>query len=133
VSKDENESGPRAILNFGHTIGHALEAISAYGKYLHGEAISIGQVAAARISQKQNGLKPEQVSRISSIFARCELPTAVDLNASQMEKALQAMKLDKKVRDGKVGFVLASRIGKVDIGCSVEQAVVRETLKSLNS
>ena len=62
VGQDETESGLRAILNFGHTIGHALEAISGYGKYLHGEAISIGQVAAARLSQELLGL-PEPTWR----------------------------------------------------------------------
>jgi 3-dehydroquinate synthase len=133
VSADETESGLRAILNFGHTIGHALEAISHYGKYLHGEAISIGQVAAARISSRLNGLPQDQASRIKSLFIRCGLPTTVNLNSAQIEKALNAMKLDKKARDGKVGFVLASKIGKVNIGCAVEPELIRETLKTLKA
>src|SRR5688572_28267220 len=70
VGQDETESGLRAILNFGHTIGHALEAISRYGKYLHGEAISIGQVAAAMISAKVRGLSAKDVERIRTLFKR---------------------------------------------------------------
>ena len=64
VGQDETESGLRAILNFGHTIGHAIEAISGYGKYLHGEAISIGQIAAARLSAALTGLPTNDVTRI---------------------------------------------------------------------
>src|SRR4051812_15178472 len=68
VGQDETESGLRAILNFGHTIGHGLEAISHYGKYLHGEAISIGQVAAARLSELQLGFNPNDVRRVRELF-----------------------------------------------------------------
>ena len=81
VGQDETENGPRAILNFGHTLGHALEAISGYGKYLHGEAIAIGQVAAARLSADALGLSAKEVERIRSLFERAGLPTAVSLKA----------------------------------------------------
>ena len=70
VEEDEREGGLRAILNYGHTIGHALEAISSYGKYLHGEAISIGQVAASKISRDQHGLGQAEVERIEALFRR---------------------------------------------------------------
>jgi 3-dehydroquinate synthase len=113
VGRDETDFGPRAILNFGHTIGHALEAISRYGKYLHGEAISLGQIAAAELSQRLSGLKPTDVGRVRELFQRAGLPTAVRLPPAQCRRLFQAMQLDKKVSDGKIKFVLAQRIGKV--------------------
>src|SRR4029077_12699569 len=79
VGQDETESGLRAILNFGHSIGHALEAISSYGKYLHGEAISIGQIAAAKLSTEILGLPSEATGRIHDLFQRAGLPVAVSL------------------------------------------------------
>src|SRR5215472_4934818 len=79
VGQDETEGGLRAILNFGHTIGHALEAVSHYGKYLHGEAISIGQVAAARLSAELLGLPASHVERIRRLFERAGLPTEIQL------------------------------------------------------
>src|ERR1043165_9474238 len=96
VGQDETESGLRAILNFGHTIGHALEAISGYGKFLHGEAISIGQVAAAHLSNAVLGLPLREVDRIRVLFERAGLPTDVRLNSRQTARVLQAMRLDKK-------------------------------------
>ena len=91
VRQDETERGLRAILNFGHTIGHAIEAVSHYGKYLHGEAISIGQVAAARLSAEVLGLPESDVQRIRSLFERAGLPTEVRLSAVQRQKLLGAM------------------------------------------
>jgi 3-dehydroquinate synthase len=129
VSQDETESGLRAILNFGHTIGHALEAISGYGKYLHGEAISIGQVYAARLSQKVLGLPPADVERIRSLLERAGLPVAARLNAGQKQKLLAAMKLDKKVSAGEIKFVLARQIGKVEFGQRVPEADVLAALE----
>ena len=119
VRQDETESGLRAILNFGHTIGHALEAISHYGKYLHGEAIAIGQVAAARLSAQVLGLPDRDVERIERLFQRAGLPTQLKLNALQRQKILAAMKLDKKVSGGQIKFVLARRIGAVAFGHQV--------------
>lgn len=128
VLKDETESGLRAILNFGHTIGHALEAVSHYGKYLHGEAIAIGQVAAARLSQRLLGLPERDVERITNLFRRAGLPTGVKLNVSQRQKVLAAMKLDKKVSGGEIKFVLAGRIGKARFGCPVPAALLEQIL-----
>jgi 3-dehydroquinate synthase len=124
VGQDERESGLRAILNFGHTVGHALEAISGYGKYLHGEAISIGQVAAARLSLRVSGLPASEAMRIEEIFARAGLPTHVRLNDSQRKRFFAAMKLDKKVSSGEIKFVLAERIGDVVWGQKVPLAEV---------
>ncbi|HZL42339.1 MAG TPA: 3-dehydroquinate synthase [Verrucomicrobiae bacterium] len=128
VGRDETESGVRAILNFGHTIGHALEAISGYGRYLHGEAISIGQIMAATLSKEVCGLSEQDVERIRKLFQRAGLPTQVELTARQRKLLLEAMRLDKKVRGGKVQFVLANRVGKVRWGERVPEAMIRRVL-----
>ncbi len=119
VGKDERESGLRAILNFGHTVGHALEAISGYGKYLHGEAISIGQVAAARLSNAFAGLPADEATRIENAFTQAGLPVNVRLKQPDLVRLARAMQLDKKVSGGDVRFVLARRIGEVVWGQKV--------------
>jgi 3-dehydroquinate synthase len=128
VGQDETESGLRAILNFGHTIGHAIENISGYGKYLHGEAISIGQVAAAMISAAMLKLSADESNRIATLFARAGLPTQIQLNASQRKKLLAAMRLDKKVSGGEVKFVIAKRIGEVVWGQRVSEVLIQMAL-----
>ena len=128
VGQDETESGLRAILNFGHTIGHGLEAISSYGKYLHGEAIAIGQVAAAKLSHELTGLSAKDSARITDLFQRAGLPTEVTLTASQRPKLFAAMKLDKKVSDGEIKFVLARRIGKAVWGQRVPTTAIEKVL-----
>jgi 3-dehydroquinate synthase len=128
VGQDETESGVRAILNFGHTVGHGLEAISGYGKYLHGEAISIGQVAAARFSAKLLGLSARDVERITALFRRAGLPTHARLNPARRRRLFATMRLDKKVSGGEVKFVLAQRIGKVVWGQCVPEALIFEVL-----
>jgi 3-dehydroquinate synthase len=128
VRQDETESGLRAILNFGHTIGHGLEAISHYGKYLHGEAISIGQVGAAGLSARVLGLPERDVERIRAVFERAGLPTEVRLNPAARQRLLSAMQLDKKVSGGEIKFVLARRIGQVEFGHKVSPALLRQAL-----
>jgi 3-dehydroquinate synthase len=113
VGKDETESGLRAILNFGHTIGHAIENISGYGRFLHGEAISMGQTAAARLSHEILGLPERDVERIGNLLRRAGLPSQTGLNSLKRQKLLNAMHLDKKVSDGEIKFVLAEKIGNV--------------------
>lgn len=128
VGQDETESGLRAILNFGHTIGHGLEAISRYGQYLHGEAISIGQIAAARISQSLQGMPATDVERIQTLFERAGLPTTVRLTPRTQEQLLNALQLDKKVQGGLVKFVLATRIGSVTWGHPVPTRLVIDSI-----
>ena len=128
VSKDETENGLRAILNFGHTIGHAIENSSGYGKFLHGEAISIGQVAAAKISSKILGLPERDVGRIENLFLRAGLPVKIKLNLAQRKKLFAAMKLDKKVADGEIKFVLAKKIGKVIWNQRVPEDLILQAL-----
>lgn len=128
VGQDERESGLRAILNFGHTIGHAIEAIAGYGEYLHGEAISIGQVAAAELSAQLTGLPPEEVECIRQLFTRAGLPTQIPLTDAQRKRLLAAMRLDKKVSGGEIKFVLARRIGEVLWGQKVPEPLLLQTL-----
>ncbi len=129
VGKDERESGLRAILNFGHTIGHALETISRYGKYIHGEAIAIGQVAAATLSARQLGLSKGELLRIRTLFERASLPVGVRLTRGQIARLLEAMRLDKKVSDGRIKFVLAKRIGEVMVGQDVPEDQITAVLE----
>ena len=128
VGQDETESGLRAILNFGHTIGHGLEAISHYGKYLHGEAIAIGQVAASQLSSRLLGLPERDGQRIASLFERAGLPTQLKVNGAQRRKLLAAMRLDKKVSGGEIKFVLAKGIGRVEYGQKVPTGLLEEVL-----
>ena len=119
VAQDETEGGLRQILNFGHTIGHAIEAISGYSKYLHGEAIAIGQVAAARLSAKLLGAPANDVDRICNLFERAGLPTQLRLSSRQLGRLISAMRLDKKVSGGEIKFVLMERLGAVSWGRKV--------------
>lgn len=133
VSQDETESGLRAILNFGHTIGHAIEAISGYGKYLHGEAISIGQVAAARISEQVSALPQAESKRIEKLFSAAGLPTKIRLATAGRQKLSRAMQLDKKVSGGEIKFVLAEKIGRVRFGQRVSPAFIDKILSQLSA
>ncbi|HLZ54442.1 MAG TPA: 3-dehydroquinate synthase [Verrucomicrobiae bacterium] len=130
VGQDETEGGLRAILNFGHTVGHALEAICGYGKFLHGEAISIGQVTTVNISRRAAGLSKRDAERIINLFKLAGLPTQIRLNSVQRRKLFAAMRLDKKVRAGEARFVLARRIGKALWGRRVPEVYIREALDS---
>jgi 3-dehydroquinate synthase len=131
VGQDEKEGGLRAILNYGHTIGHAIEAITRYGTYLHGEAISVGQVAAGHLSEALTGLKTSEAKRIEALFKATGLPTRISLNQAQRKRLLEAMQLDKKVSQGQVKFVLATRLGKVSPGHSVETKAIHAALDSV--
>ncbi len=128
VGQDETEGGPRAILNFGHTIGHAIEAVSGYGRFLHGEAIAMGQVAVAKISSSVVGLPERDLERIIRLFRRAGLPTTVKLRAGQRPKLFAAMRLDKKVSGGEIKFVLAKKIGRVGFGHKVPAALIEQVL-----
>lgn len=131
VSGDETESGVRQTLNFGHTIGHAIEAVFGYGRYLHGEAISVGQVAAAALSQQQIGCSQTAVERVRDLFQRAELPVSVPLSRGRFRRLVAAMQLDKKVTQGEIRFVLMEQIGKVRWGQQVPMHVIESVLLSL--
>jgi 3-dehydroquinate synthase len=128
VGQDETESGLRAILNFGHTIGHGIENSFGYGKFLHGEAIAIGQVAAAKLSQQILGLPANDAVRIEKLFVQAGLPVSIQLTVAQRKKLFAAMLLDKKVNGGEVKFVLAEKIGKVVWGQRVATDLINGVL-----
>lgn len=129
VRQDETESGLRAILNFGHTLGHAIEAVAGYGKYLHGEAISIGMVFAARLSAKVSGLPEADVGRIEQLLDRAGLP--VRAPGLGWEELRSAMGSDKKSSSGQPRFVLADAIGKVRHGIEVDEETLSTTWISM--
>ncbi len=127
VSADEREeSGQRVILNYGHTFCHALEAITNYGTYLHGEAVSIGMVCAARLAKRLGKVDAMLVKRQHDLLAALGLPvTLLDVDHESM---LTAMMHDKKVEHGKLRFVLPTKIGHVELVGDVDQADVRAAL-----
>lgn len=127
VEKDEREAGLRMILNFGHTIGHALETLTRYRVYNHGEAVSIGMVSAARIAQHLKMVEEESVLRLAGLLDKLGLPTEIGPLSS--DKIIKVLAIDKKVRAGKVQFVLPERIGKVAIRNDVSLKVVKQVLE----
>lgn len=128
VLEDEKETGRRAILNFGHTIGHGIEASVGYGRYRHGEAISIGQVAAAKLSVALAGLTASESDRIRHLFERAGLPVALRLSERQFKELTAAMRLDKKVTAGSVRFVLSPKLGQAIWGQEVPEELIRASL-----
>jgi 3-dehydroquinate synthase len=114
VEEDETEStGRRAILNYGHTYGHAIESVFGYGKFLHGQAISIGMVCAARLAKKLGMVDQEFCDRQAKLFTAVGLPT--DCPEDQHDAMLSAMMRDKKVVGGVLKFILPTRIGHVEL------------------
>ncbi|MCC7484129.1 MAG: 3-dehydroquinate synthase [Burkholderiales bacterium] len=110
VAGDERETGERALLNYGHTFGHAIETATGYGQWLHGEAVAAGMVLAARLSVRMGLLAASEASRIESLLARAGLP--VTAPALGVERYLELMGHDKKVRGGRIRFILLRRLGE---------------------
>jgi len=127
VSADERESGLRAILNFGHTIGHAMEALSEYVGLLHGEAISMGMRFAANLSVKRAGLAQAEADRLEALLVASGLPTRLGAKF-EIDQLIAAMRLDKKARNGKLRFVLLKRLGETIITNAVADADIEEAV-----
>ena len=125
VRLDERERSLRAILNFGHTLGHALEQVTGYGTYVHGEAVSLGMVYAARLSVRLKGLPGADADRLVHLLRGLGLP--VDRPEAEWPALRRAMGVDKKNLAGVLRFVLADRIGRVSAGCDVPEDVLRDT------
>lgn len=125
VSKDEHDHGLRAILNYGHTVGHAVETVSDFD-ISHGQAVAIGMVTAARIANRMGILSGESVNRIRELIKRAGLP--VELPLLEVTRLMHAMKYDKKVLQGKVRFVLPRMIGEVIITDEVSPSLVEQVL-----
>jgi 3-dehydroquinate synthase len=123
VGKDEREAGLRAILNYGHTIGHAVEVAAGYGRYLHGEAIAIGTAAANWLSTRLGWLDAAEAARSTALLAAYGLPIHLQ-EALDSSEVLTAMRLDKKTLDGVFQFVLARGIGRVEMQPLTEAQVL---------
>ena len=129
VAKDERDFGLRNILNYGHTIGHAIESVSDF-RVRHGEAVAIGMLAAASISNKLGILDKEAVTRLTNVITSAGLPTG--LPGLQLESLVQAMKHDKKILQGKIRFILPRAIGNVLVTDEVNPALIEEVLAGWN-
>lgn len=131
VAKDErDETGERALLNFGHTIGHAIERAGDYCAFLHGEAVSLGIVAAGAVSMKKTGLPKDQRDAIVHLLSTFELPTQLPPDFPR-EKIFGALKFDKKFQSGKIRFVVASKIGSAQLSSDVTMEDIREAVAQL--
>ncbi len=126
VAADERESGERALLNLGHTFGHAIETGLGYGEWLHGEAIAAGTLIAAELSKRLGWIDGASVARIESLFLRAGLPVyGAPLGATRY---LELMRHDKKVQDGKLRLVLLADIGKGVIFDAAEEETIRAAI-----
>jgi len=127
VAADERESGQRALLNLGHTFGHAIETGMGYGTWLHGEAVGIGMLLAAELSARQGWLGAADVDRIRRLLGRARLPVAVPPEMTP-ERFLELMAVDKKVLDGGLRLVLLHGIGKAVVTGDFDPRQLRATL-----
>jgi 3-dehydroquinate synthase len=131
VERDERENELRHVLNYGHTIGHALEAATGYARFTHGEAVSLGIVAEARLARRLGLASDETVARQERLLAAVGLPvsaTSIDTDA-----VLDAIGRDKKARDGRVPFVMAPRIGTFRLVYDVPREEIRTVLRGLEA
>jgi 3-dehydroquinate synthase len=131
VAADERETtGERALLNFGHTIGHAIERAGKYGHFLHGEAVSLGIVAACGISMRRAGLSDGDRRRIVETLERFELPTRLPPDF-QKDGILTAVRLDKKFARGEVRFVVVPKVGSARVATDVTMADIEDAISQL--
>ena len=127
VAADEREHGRRAELNLGHTFGHAIETATGYGDWLHGEAVSVGMVLAAKLSQRQGWLPAADVGRLRGVLRRAGLPvTAPGIDAA---RALELMGMDKKVLGGRIRLVLLHGLGSAVVTADYDPDALAETLR----
>ncbi len=127
VGADEHESGERALLNLGHTFGHAIETGMGYGVWLHGEGVAAGTIMAVELSHRLGWVSEQDVARTRHLFERAGLPVIAP--ALGAEKYLQLMGLDKKVVGGKMRFVLLKAVGHAVVSGDVPEELLRQTLE----
>jgi 3-dehydroquinate synthetase len=131
VAKDERDrTGERALLNFGHTVGHAIERAGDYEKFLHGEAISLGIVAACDASVKKAGLPHDQRDAIVGLLQQFDLPMQLPSDFRR-EKIFEALRYDKKFENGKIRFVVTSAIGSAHLSSNITLDDIREAIDKL--
>ncbi len=131
IERDEQEAELRQVLNYGHTVGHALEAATGYGRWVHGEAVALGMVAEARIAERLGLAAKETTQRQVDLLRGVGLPVS-GLGAAP-EAIIEAMSRDKKARDGRLPLVLAPEIGRFQIVYDVPRPVVLEALQELSA
>jgi 3-dehydroquinate synthase len=127
VGRDEREQGDRALLNLGHTFGHAVESATGYTQWLHGEAIGAGLLMAAAMSRECGLLSAEDVARVQRLVAQAGLPTRIDTVSP--ETALENMRIDKKVQSGRIRLILLRRIGEAFMTADYPEAALDRTLR----
>ncbi|MFQ4142946.1 3-dehydroquinate synthase [Chlorogloeopsis sp. ULAP02] len=130
VSKDEKEAGLRAILNYGHTIGHAVESLTGYTQVLHGEGVAIGMVAAGEIAVELGMWTQQETERQNALIKKAGLPTKLPAGLD-IEATIEALQIDKKVKAGKVRFVLPTQIGAVKVTDQVPSDTIRQVLRGM--
>jgi 3-dehydroquinate synthase len=126
VARDERETGERALLNFGHTFGHAIETGLGYGTWLHGEAVAAGMVMAAALSTRLGMLDAPSAERLRRLIGRMGLPVVAPQLA--VERYLELMSVDKKAEGGRLRFILLERLGSAVIRADVAPDALRATL-----
>ena len=126
VAADERESGVRALLNFGHTFGHAIESAAGYGNWLHGEAVAAGMVLAARLSARLGRMDPGEADRLEALLARFGLPVAPPVYA--VDTWLEYMGRDKKNEGGRITLILLDRLGAAAVVKDTPERALRELL-----
>ncbi len=126
VAKDERESGARALLNLGHTFGHAIEAATGYRAWLHGEAVAAGMVMAVELSALMGHLKKTDVGRVRELLKRAGLPLAGP--ALPPERLMALMTLDKKAAQGRTRFVVVEALGRAALCADIDDALVRRAI-----
>lgn len=131
VEIDEGEHGLRRILNFGHTLGHALEAASEY-KLSHGEGVALGMIAAARLSTRMNYLPDDESDRVKSVIAKAGLPTAIDA-AFTTDEVIRRFRADKKKKDDVIHFVLIKKIGMPFVNASINEQQIGDVLEEMKA
>jgi len=132
VAQDEKETGVRALLNLGHTFGHAIEHLMGYGAWLHGEAVGTGLVMAADLSSRLGRITQSDAKRIKNVVASAGLPTCPPLTLS-VDDFIESMQVDKKTTDDGLRFILINDIGVADLVTDVDEAKLRETLMARES
>jgi 3-dehydroquinate synthase len=135
VRADERETakeGGRALLNLGHTFGHAIEQVTGYGTYLHGEAVAIGLAAAARLSARLGTLTAADVVRVEKTVAAHALPVRLR-EPLKLAALMEAMQHDKKVRTGQLRFIVLNRLGESATRSDIDPALVEATWRELGA
>lgn len=130
VSLDENEQGLRAILNFGHTIGHAIETLTGYERYRHGEAVAIGMVAAGKLAQSITRFSVKEVNRLIKLIQATGLPISIPNLA--ISKFLDTIYRDKKTTNHKIRMILPSKLGQVKIVGDIAEQQIIQTIRALS-